>query len=46
MGRSLGALAFPVGWHQIFIKSNVHETSSAPAVPGYPSVFLKAWHLK
>jgi hypothetical protein len=42
----LGNLRNPPGWHQIFIQSNVTETSTPPATPGVPSVFLKAWHLQ
>jgi hypothetical protein len=35
----------PSGWHQIFVKGNVTQTSIAPPTPGTPSSFLKAWHL-
>lgn len=35
----------PVGWHQIFTKDNVTETSGPPPTPGSPDVFLKAWQL-
>jgi Periplasmic binding protein domain len=35
----------PSGWHQIFVKGDVTETSVAPPTPGVPDAFLKAWHL-
>ena len=35
----------PSGWHQIFVKSNVTETTQAPLTPGVPQSFLKAWNL-
>lgn len=33
----------PEGWHQILTKDNVTDTSTAPATPGSPEAFLKAW---
>ena len=35
----------PSGWRQIFVKSNVTETTEAPPTPGVPQSFLKAWNL-
>jgi hypothetical protein len=35
----------PSGWHQIFVKSNVTETTEAPPTPGVPGSFLNAWKL-
>lgn len=35
----------PVGWHQIFVKSNVTQTSQVPATPGVPEAFYSAWHV-
>lgn len=35
----------PSGWHQIFVKGNVTETTEAPLTPGVPQSFLKAWKL-
>jgi hypothetical protein len=35
----------PSGWHQIFVQSNVTETTEAPPTPGVPQSFLKAWNL-
>jgi hypothetical protein len=35
----------PSGWHQIFVKSNVTQTTQAPPTPGVPQSFLKAWNL-
>jgi hypothetical protein len=46
-GVPLGAFATdPSGWHQIFVKDNATETTSAPPTPGCPSAFLKAWHVQ
>lgn len=45
-GVELGDLANPAGWHQIFVQDNITQTDSAPATPGVPDVFLKAWHLQ
>jgi hypothetical protein len=46
-GVPLGPFATdPSGWHQIFVKDNVTETTSAPPTPGCPSAFLKAWHVQ
>ena len=42
-GLSLGAEKDPAGWHQLFVKSNVTQTTSAPPTPGVPQAFLKAW---
>jgi hypothetical protein len=42
----LGDLRNPVGWHQIYIQSNVTQTSAPPTTPGSPAVFIKAWHLQ
>jgi ABC-type sugar transport system substrate-binding protein len=36
----------PVGYHQILNKDNVTQTSAAPATPGSPDQFFKAWHVK
>ena len=38
----LGNLADPVGWHQIYSKSN---DPTAVITPGSPADFYKAWHL-
>lgn len=46
MRVDLGELRNTEGWHQIFDRSNVTDTSSAPVTPGYPDAFLTAWHLK
>ena len=35
----------PSGWHQIFVKSNVTETTEAPPTPGVSQSFLKAWNI-
>jgi hypothetical protein len=35
----------PAGWQQIFVKSNVTQTTEAPPTPGIPQSFLKAWNL-
>jgi hypothetical protein len=35
----------PSGWHQVFVKSNVTETTEAPPTPGVPGSFLNAWKL-
>jgi hypothetical protein len=35
----------PVGWQQIFLKSTVTQTRTAPPTPGTPDSFLKAWGL-
>jgi ribose transport system substrate-binding protein len=35
----------PSGWHQIFVESNVTETTQAPPTPGVPQSFLRAWNL-
>lgn len=43
MNISLGGLADPAGWHQIYIKSNAPVESTTP---GVPSAFYKAWLLK
>jgi hypothetical protein len=43
---ALGDLMNPAGWHQIFIQSNVTETTAVPETPGFPDVFLSAWHLQ
>jgi hypothetical protein len=42
----LGNLRNPVGWHQVYIQSNVTETSAPPTTPGSPAAFLKAWHIQ
>ncbi|MEF2976217.1 sugar ABC transporter substrate-binding protein [Subtercola sp. YIM 133946] len=33
----------PAGWHQIFTKDNVTETTTVPTTPGTPDSFLSAW---
>lgn len=33
----------PVGWHQIFVKSNVTQATAIPPTPGIPNAFYKAW---
>lgn len=46
MGVDLGNLRNPAGWAQILTKDNIASTSAPPTTPGYPDVFLKAWHLQ
>lgn len=38
-------LSDPVGWHMIIDESNVGAAANGPQVPGFPSAFLRAWHL-
>jgi hypothetical protein len=33
------------GWHQIFVKDNVTETSQQPVTPGVPDSFVTAWKI-
>jgi len=33
------------GWHQIFTKDNVTDTTKQPVTPGVPDSFLDAWKL-
>lgn len=45
MGLPLGDRIEAVGWHQIFTKDNVTQTTSAPEPPNFEQVYDQAWHV-
>ncbi|GAA1559474.1 hypothetical protein GCM10009804_15410 [Kribbella hippodromi] len=43
VGMPLGDRADPVGWQQIYLKSNVDQAGAAPEPPNYQQLYTTAW---